>query len=40
VLHVVRFKLCASVPEDGQGGQKNVARSFGFNKFVVFHAIK
>ena len=40
VLHVVGFKLCASLPEDGQGRLKNVAISFGFNKFVIFDGIK
>jgi hypothetical protein len=36
----VGFKVCASMPEDGQGRPKNVSRSFGFNKFVVFDGIK
>lgn len=40
MLHVVGFKLCTSVPEDGQGRPKNVACSFGFNKFIVSDGIK
>jgi hypothetical protein len=36
----VGFKLCASMPEDCQERRKNIARGFGFNKFVVFDGIK